>query len=91
MMIGKSNISKKQEQEREIPDYGIGPIMAAYFLGYLKSENGEKIADEDIEKLFIGACLKMGIGPVEDISELFQVLFGLEEEKNDDKPLQYYA
>ena len=58
MMIGKSNILKKQEQERELPDYGIGPIVAAYFLGYLKSENGEKIADEDIEKLYIGACLK---------------------------------
>ena len=42
MMIGKSNILKKQEQEKEIPDYGIGPIVAAYFLGYLKSENGEK-------------------------------------------------
>ena len=102
MMIGKSNILKKQEQERELPDYGIGPIVAAYFLGYLKSENGEKIADEDIEKLYIGACedieklyigacLKLGIGPVEDLSELFQVLFGLGEEKKDDKPLQYYA
>lgn len=91
MMIGKSNILKKQEQERELPDYGIGPIVAAYFLGYLKSENGEKIADEDIEKLYIGACLKMGIGPVEDLSELFQVLFGLGEEKKDDIPLQYYA
>ena len=94
MMIGKSDILKKQEQERELPDYGIGPIVAAYFLGYLKSENGEKIADEDIEKLYIGACLKMGIGPVEDLSEMFQVLFGLGglgEEKKDDKPLQYYA
>ena len=98
MMIGKSNILKKQEQERELPDYGIGPIVAAYFLGYLKSENGEKIADEDIEKLYIGACLKLGIGPVEDLSELFQVLselfqvlFGLGEEKKDDIPLQYYA
>ena len=49
MMIGKSNILKQNEQERELPDYGIGPIVAAYFLGYLKSENGEKIADEDIE------------------------------------------
>ena len=84
MMIGKSNILKKQEQEKELPDYGIGPIVAAYFLGYLKSENGEKIAD-------IGACLRLGIGPVEDLSELFQVLFGLGEEKKDDKPLQYYA
>ena len=42
-------------------------------------------------KLYIGACLKMGIGPVEDLSEMFQVLFGLGEEKKDDKPLQYYA
>ena len=50
MMIGKSNILKKQEQERELPDYGIGPIVAAYFLGYLKSENGEKIADVRILK-----------------------------------------
>ena len=54
-------------------------------------KKGDKIADEDIEKLYIGACLKMGIGPVEDLSELFQVLFGLGEEKKDDKPLQYYA
>ena len=90
-MFEKSNILKKQEQERELPDYGIGPIMAAYFLGYLKSEKGDEIADEDIEKLYIGSCLKMGIGPVEDLSELFQVLFGLGEEKDDDKPLQYYA
>lgn len=81
----------QQEQEREVPDYGIGPIVAAYFLGYLKSEKGDKIADEDIEKLFIGACLKMGIGPVDDLSELFQVLFGLGEEKEKDKPLRYYA
>ena len=57
MMIGKSNILKKQEQEKD----------------------------------YIGACLKLGIGPVEDLSEMFQVLFGLGEEKKDDKPLQYYA
>ena len=49
------------------------------------------VAEDDIEKLYIGACLKMGIGPVEDLSELFQVLFGLGEEKDEDKPLQYYA
>ncbi|WP_295620042.1 hypothetical protein [uncultured Methanobrevibacter sp.] len=90
-MIEKSNILKKPEQKREVPNIDIGPIMAAYFLGYLKSQNGDKIADEDIEKLYIGACLKMGIGPVEDISELFQALFGLGEEVDDDKPLQYYA
>ena len=87
----KKQYFKKTGTERELPDYGIGPIVAAYFLGYLKSENGEKIADEDIEKLYIGACLKLGIGPVEDLSELFQVLFGLGEEKKDDIPLQYYA
>lgn len=81
----------KKEEEREVPDIDIGPIMAAYFLGYLKSEKGDKIADEDIERLYIGACLKMGIGPVEDISELFQALFGLGETEDDDKPLQYYA
>lgn len=81
----------KKEEEREIPDIDIGPIVAAYFLGYLKSEKGDKIADEDIEKLYIGACLKMGISPVEDLSELFQALFGLGEERDDDKPLQYYA
>ena len=90
-MIEKRNILKKQEEKREVPKIEIGPIMAAYFLGYLKSEKGDKIADTDIEKLYIGACLKMGIGPVEDIHELFQALFGLGEVEDDDKPLQYYA
>ena len=75
MMIGKSNILKKQEQEKELPDYGIGPIVAAYFLGYLKSENGEKIADEDIEKLYIGACLKMGIGPAQNYENQIKYLY----------------
>jgi len=56
-----------------------------------RSEKGDKIADEDVEKLFIGACLKLGIGPVDDLSELFQVLFGLGERQEKDKPLRYYA
>ena len=78
---------------RRAPRPNLSPIMAAYFLGYLKSQNGDKIAEDegDVEKLYIGTCLSMGIGPVEDISELFQVLFGLGEKEDDDKPLQYYA
>ena len=60
-MFGKSNILKKQEQERELPDYGIGPIVAAYFLGYLKSEKGDKIADEDIEKLYMKRKMKTNL------------------------------
>ena len=82
---------------RHRPRPNVSPIMAAYFLGYLKSHYGDKIADDvedvdEIEKLYIGTCLSMGIGPVEDISELFSALFGLgEEEEDDDKPLQYYA
>ncbi|MBQ2962190.1 hypothetical protein [Methanobrevibacter sp.] len=78
---------------RRRPKPNVSPIMAAYFLGYLQSQNGEKIAEdlEEVEKLYIGTCLSMGIGPVEDISELFQALFGLGQEEDDDKPLQYYA
>ncbi|AMK15241.1 hypothetical protein [Methanobrevibacter olleyae] len=81
---------RKLEEEGEEPNPNLSLLMAAYLLGYLKSEKGDKIADGDIENLYIGTCLSMGIGPVEDISELFSLLFDTEEE-DDDKALQYYA
>ncbi len=86
-----SKAPKKAPRRRRTPN--VSPMMAAYLLGYLQSQNGEKIADDEdeVEKLYIGTCLSMGIGPVEDISELFQALSGLGEEEDDDKPLQYYA
>ncbi|WP_297979804.1 hypothetical protein [uncultured Methanobrevibacter sp.] len=79
----------KHKTEREIT-LDVSPFMAAYFLGYVKSQKGEKIASEDVEKLLMGVCLSMGINPIEDITDLFNALFGSVKEENEE-PLSFYS
>ena len=82
IMIDKRAIFKELEKNRRAA-MSVTPFMAAYYLGYMKSQKGEKIANVDIENLLKGACLSMGIDFVEDIDELFGQLFGI---KNDEEP-----
>ncbi|MBR5504653.1 MAG: hypothetical protein IKV87_09485 [Methanobrevibacter sp.] len=50
----------------------------------------KKISDEDIEDLYVGACLTMGINPVEDISEFFNELFAPRKNTKADLANSYY-
>ena len=79
---------KKEIRVREATN--ITPLMAAYYLGYIKSENGEKISDEDIKDLYVGACLSMGINPVGEISEFFNELFNPKPKIEADLENSYY-
>ena len=90
MMLRKESL-KKQQKKVNTPSIDVTPLMAAYFLGYMKSEKGEKISDEDIEKLYVGACLSMGINPVEDIAEFFNELFNPSPSRDADLENSYYC
>ena len=68
----------------------VTPLMAAFYLGYMKSEHGDKISDEDIEVLYTGACLSLGINPVEDIYEFFNELFNPKPNIKADLENSYY-
>lgn len=69
----------------------VTPLVAAYYLGYMLSQKGEKISDENVEDLYAGACHMMGIDPVEDISEFFNELFGPRRNKEPDLENSYYC
>ncbi len=88
MLVNERDL-KKQDMVKG-PTIDVTPLMAAYFLGYMLSERGEKISDEDIEDLYVGACLTMGINPVEDISEFFNELFAPRKNTKADLANSYY-
>ena len=73
------------------PAIDVTPLMAAYLLGYMLSERGKKISDDDIEDLYAGACHMMGINPVEDISEFFNELFSPRRNREPDLENSYYC
>lgn len=90
-MYGDKMIVKKSSKKHsEGPTIDVTPLMAAFFLGYMKSENGDKISDENIKDLYEGACYSMGISPVEDISEFFNELFSPKKKIEVDLENSYY-
>lgn len=89
MMVSDKDLAKNNNVKGS--RINVTPLMAAYFLGYMLSEKGEKISDEKIEDLYKGACFSMGIDPVEDISELFNELFSPKKKIKEDLENSFYC